>query len=61
MKGVVAFVTYSHRKGTTQQSAEIMAALSSLSAETQGFLSSTITMELQMSTIKAMTKNTNCQ
>ena len=61
MEGVVAFVTYLHRNGTTQQSAAIMVSLTSLSSKAPEFLSSAITVELQMRTIKAMTTNTNCQ
>jgi hypothetical protein len=55
MKAVLAFVTYSHRKGTTQPSATIM------ESTLLDFLSLPITAELQMSTTKAMTTNTNCQ
>jgi hypothetical protein len=63
MKGVIAFVTYSHRKGTTQQSAAIMASLTGVyeypgTIKNIGFPSR---VELQMRTITAMITNTNCQ
>jgi len=61
MKGVVAFATYSHRKGQTQQSAAIMASFNPLTSENGLFVRSAITTELQMRTIKAMITNTNCQ
>jgi hypothetical protein len=63
MKGVVTFVTYSRRKGTMQQSAAIMASITSLNTTSgfEEFLSPPITTELEMKTAKAMITNTYCQ
>jgi hypothetical protein len=51
----------SHRKGTTQQSAAIMASLSCLLPEALELFSFAIKTELQIRTITAMITNTSCQ